>query len=390
MKTTIIYDIEISGHHLEYISHLINYIINNNIDEEMKYVFVVHENFKQQYNSLFGEFKENKNLMIFEISALDICHLFKGNVLKRSLNNYKFLISKAKIFNASFVILLHFNVFMLSLILFRNRFKISGILFHQFYRLEKNTISQKLKYLRKHIQTKLLTLNNQITDIYILNDNSTVNSLNSKFRTDIFTMLPDPIPEWKIIDNYNIRKKYRINNNKKIFLHTGSLEERKGVFEILNAMECLEPKYHQEFVLFILGKADVYNDGIINEKIKNLKIKNLKIEIIYKNEFISNSLLKTFFDQCDCVLIPYKKIESSSGIIGHAIFSGKTIIGPDNGLIGEILRDYGNSVLLDEITPETISIAIKQFLTNDFPIKNWEEYILTHTPDLFATIILKG
>ncbi len=47
--------------------------------------------------------------------------------------------------------------------------------------------------------------------------------------------------------------------------------------------------------------------------------------------------MKSYFEQTDYFLIPYKNVESSSGILGHAIAAGKPVIATDKGLIGDFV-----------------------------------------------------
>lgn len=389
MKSTLIFDTEITGHHIEYILHLINYIGLKG--DKTHYFFVLHPKFISKFPEIQNKAINCTNIKLIEISANELDRINKGNTFTRSIDNYKLLIEYADKYNVNNLFLMHINAFIFALILYRSKFRFSGILFHQFYRIEKNSIANKIRFYRKYFQTWLLTLNNQIQTVFILNDNLTVNYLNYHFKTNIFKVLSDPIPEWAPITDFSINEKYNIKNTRRIFLHIGALEERKGTFEILDSFNFQNSETRRSICLLIFGKANSETHQIILSKVSDLKTRFPEVQIIYKNEFISNSMMKSLFVQSEFVLVPYKNSESSSGIIGHAIADGCKIIGPNKGLLGEYIKSYKQSIALDIINPKSIAIGISEAITvfNSHQ-KNymWQEYVDSHTPESFARMIL--
>ena len=65
--------------------------------------------------------------------------------------------------------------------------------------------------------------NPKISKIYVLNDQETVDYMNNEFKKHCFEMLPDPIPHFEPLPEFDIYKHYKINQNRKIYLHIGSL-----------------------------------------------------------------------------------------------------------------------------------------------------------------------
>ena len=389
MKSTLFYDIEITGHHTEYISHLIDFITQNT--DKTQYFFVLHPMFNLRFPEIREKALTCQYITLIEITNDELEKINTGNSLTKSINNYRLLIKYADKLHANSLFALHFNAFIFPLFINRPKYEISGILFHPFYRIEKSSFMSNLRYLRKYIQTWLITRNRQIKTVFILNDNKTTNYLNRQFKTNIFRVLPDPIPEWSSIPDFSIHEKYSIKNARRIFLHIGALEERKGTFEILDSFNSLNSETRKNICLLIVGKANSDTHQVILRKISDLKTRFPEVEIIYKNEFIANSLMKSLFEQSQFVLVPYKNTESSSGIIGHAIAAGSIIIGSNKGLLGELINSYEHSITLDEINPQSIAIAINKALsefncTQKYPI--WKEYVDSHTSESFSRIML--
>ena len=55
------YDIQISGHHTEYINHILEYVLGLN-NPKNHYYFVVHQNFKKTHNHISHKAENKKNI----------------------------------------------------------------------------------------------------------------------------------------------------------------------------------------------------------------------------------------------------------------------------------------------------------------------------------------
>lgn len=386
----IIYDSDISGHHPEYISHIVTYLININTNDN--YYFIVPNEFHLTYPEII-EISKNVNFINW-IYILDehITKIHKYSMLRRSFAEFILVRKYAISTSANHVLLMYINIFQISLILFHPSFKISGILFMQFLRMDKSSWNSKIKFLRKYITTILLRFNKNISSIFILNDTRTALTLNQKLKTDIFHMLPDPIPQWNSINKRNIREKYQIKENKMIFLHCGLLSDRKGTLEILESIDFLTPSQHKKICILIAGKANnsAYEE-VLKAKIENI-IKYTDINIIWDNGHILNERLKSLYKECDYVLLPYKNPEASSGNLGHTINADKPVIITGKGLLKEIASKYCQHVFLSEINGSEIAKAIGKCIENkwSYPTASRELFISNHHPNKFSTILLKS
>jgi glycosyltransferase involved in cell wall biosynthesis len=274
---------------------------------------------------------------------------------------------------------------MLALFFYRPTYSISGIMVANFHRINKQGLKNRINYLRKKIQTWLITKNGKIQTIFILNDDEAVNYFNQCYRCCLFKMLPDPIPQIKSSNNFDVRTSYNIDINRKIILHIGVLGERKGTLDIITAMKYIPTFLQQNICLCIIGKATEYFNNTLNKLIIDSGI-GANVQIVRENSFIDNERMKSYFEQCDCVLIPYKIPELSSGILGHASLAGKPVIGPNKGLLGElIVKNRLGLVFNDlfEFKDKLISVLLGDFIY----FKN-EKFINSRSPDFFAKMIL--
>lgn len=380
------FDIQITGHHSEYISHLIDYLfINNNLTDE--YFFVVHPEFSERFPEIALKAKKLKNIVWIEIGIEEFNKSQRGSLIRSSFSLYKIMDSYAKQYKVDHVILLYFNTFQLSCIFYRSHYSISGILFLQFYRMNKNKIADKLKYYRKYLITKLYTLNNKIDTIFVLNDQKTVNYLNNEFRTSQFKMLPDPVPILSPIPGFDIYEHYNIDRNRKIFLHIGSLGDRKGTFEIIEAVKYIQDDMQNEIAILLVGKANEHETQLLSLKLKKV-IDESKITVLWDKQFVSSETMKSLFDQCFAVLIPYKNAEASSGILGHAAAANKAVIAPKSGLLKDIIEDYNLGVLIDRVESNLIADAIESLADSNYSLNKNQDFIGLHTTDIFVKKLL--
>jgi glycosyltransferase involved in cell wall biosynthesis len=145
----------------------------------------------------------------------------------------------------------------------------------------------------------------------------------------------------------------------------------------------------QKIALLLIGKAENKTTQlIIEQKIETIQKNHPGVVVIFKNEFVHSSYLKSYFNQCDIVLIPYKSVETSSGIVGHAIASGKPVIGTNKGLLGELIFQNNLGLTIERVSPRLISQAIKESIHHRFfPYIN-AGYLEEHSPERFAEIII--
>lgn len=380
----LIYDIISTGHHSEYISHLVNYIINDKLNGE--FYFIVSEEFEFKFPEIINKSKESPHIKWEFINKSILHKIFNSSLLKRSFKELEIVNEYALKHGIKDVLLLYFNTFQFALIFKKPKFNIKGILFLQFTRMTKNTFLNKIKYLRKYLITKMYLKNRKIKKIFILNDENSVDFLNIKFNSNTFNMLPDPIPHYKEIEGLDIYEYYKINNNKKILLHPGAIDPRKGTIEIIESIDFLSEKSVNNFAILIVGKANHNIEELINNKINNLKNKNFSI--VFSNTFVSNSFLKSLFLQSFAVLMPYKNSEASSGILGHAILANKFVLTPDSGLIGEIVSNNDWGVLVKDVTANEIALGIEKLIDFKGDFNNSFEFIESHSEREFSFKLL--
>lgn len=380
---SIFYDSTITGHHSEYISHIVKYI---GMRHDRRYIFILPEEFCQKFNHIIDENECDTIQWVF-IPDRVIKKLKGLPHWRRSFAEYTLVCKYVKQFNAEEVFLLHFDVFQLALIFNRATFKISGILFIQLYRLRRVTVPERLRFIKKYLYTKLYVLNKSIRRVFILNDTEGVCYLNREFRTSIFKMLVDPIPEFVPKPSFNTFTRYGISVDRKILLHPGSIHPRKGTFEIVEAVNLLNKAERGKYVVLIVGRSSERLNAEIQFKIEELT--NKETPVIYDNSYISDEQLAAVFRDSFAVLIPYKNVASSSGILGHAALYRLPVLAPDVGLIGNMVSTNSLGVLIKEVSPSNIAMGIEQLEGFEVQEDKYVDFCTSRTIQAFANTILQ-
>ncbi|MCK9404728.1 MAG: glycosyltransferase [Chitinophagaceae bacterium] len=380
--TTLFFEPHITGHRQEYLNHLIDYILD--VKPPGEFIFIVHPDFE-----VLAGLRTNPQLVTYNISTAEHQSLERGNIISRSIRYYRLADKYAKKLSATHLCFMSLIDVQFALGIFRPTYNVSGILFRAFSRLKEGSLRKRMTRFRKFLQTWFFIRRKFIRQVFILNDQDSVDFLNRTYKTNKFQMLPDPIPDWKADPDFSVRLHFGIDSDQKILLHPGSLSERKGTLEILESLCYLSDEVLSKFVLFLLGEPETGMENRISEKLKKVGKEKPNARIIYHNEFVPNSILQSYFNQCDAILTPYSANDLTySGIVGHALAAGKPVLCIKNGLLGKIIEEYGMGIMLNSNSPQEIAAGIIKMLDADFNCKPFESYIISHTKEIFASKII--
>ena len=368
----LIFDSEISGHHLEYIHHLHDAAV---IDTQNQYIFIVNNKFDTVKNKLI--WKESNNIRMVSLSNEEQKKCFTKNLLLASWYKSLLIRKYVKAFNANQVWLIMLMQLMPFLpFLIKNKIKITGVLY-RIYLYEKEKMTSIRSFL-EFIRYKLLIANSSVKNILVLNDKRGTEILNRKYKTNKFRYIPDPVPSINETRLRNIRSDFGITQNDILYLHFGGLNRRKGTLDIMEAIDLLSSEDLKSKVFIFAGKID---DNIKKEFYELKKKNEYKSKIIVFDEFCSYEFINNLCFSCDCILVPYHNTNQSSGVIGYAGYFKKPVIAPSKGLLGYLVREYNLGITLQEMDNQNLSKSILIPL----PLIN-STYSETHTIQNFINV----
>lgn len=127
------------------------------------------------------------------------------------------------------------------------------------------------------------------------------------------------------------------------FVFIGRNERRKGLAELLAAIEILKSK-NMVFQFHFIGPAEVEMD-------------HSKIKMFFHGEIRDVTRIQEILDMCDCIVVPSHS-EGMPTVILEAMARSLVVIATDVGAVSRMVKE--NGILLNQPQPELIADAIQK------------------------------
>jgi beta-1,4-mannosyltransferase len=186
-----------------------------------------------------------------------------------------------------------------------------------------------------NIESLLTKLIIKSSDVVIVHSNIAIDYLIKKFNTNDQKIRFLPHGSYfeyylNIVSKTEARDKLNLSPNEIVFLFFGQIRKYKGVLDLIESFK--ELKY-PDVKLMIAGMP--LNNDIRNSIIEKI---NDQDKFEYFLEFIPDNEVQYFFNACDIVVLPYKKILTSGSVL-LALSFGSFILAPSIGNITEIMDE---------------------------------------------------
>jgi glycosyltransferase involved in cell wall biosynthesis len=326
MAKILIYDLKTEGHHIEYLHHLYVGALHHHDDE---FVFAVGKDFEKR--SIDFQWDKSKNIKFIYLENEE----GEGNVLRKSWRMNRQLRRTVKEERPDKVFLNTLMNFMPFLPYSVGKSKVSGIIYSIY--LHDLASASRLGKLSNRLKYSLLTRKKSIENVFILNDSDSVEKLNEIWKTDKFKYLTDPYIPFDNADIRDLRNELGIADDKRVIAHLGYLEERKGTLEVLDMIENTSDEECKRYCVVFAGRID--ND-IKDRFFNRIEILKNKIQIVTKIEFLPYDFMGSLVYTADKVVLPYRIVNASSGIIGYCAQFKTPVYVPAKGLIGKLVEDF--------------------------------------------------
>lgn len=349
------------GHYLEYLHHL---FLLANKDGNNEYVFIVPEEFKDKQTFFEWNYTQNIGIDYLSPKEFDYCSA-TGNQLRDSYRICK--MTKKYAYKHSCTTVFCTNIVMycpMAALILGRKYRLVGIIYKIYlYEDKSSSISNRLlNRIKYFVYSKFRVFKK----LLILNDKKSADSLNRIYHSNKFQAIPDPFIPLDSKNAVDIRKKYNIADDKKIFVHFGGLSKRKGTHIILDSVDFLSLSDAAKYVFIFAGVAGYSIKELMSNKIKEL---SKKATIIFEDRFCEFEYLSGLCQCCDAILIPYQQTDLSSGLLGYASQFNKPVIGPNSGLIGNLINQYHLGLTIDAASSEQLlkaySMVLKFKLDNE-------------------------
>lgn len=351
MKILVI-DTRLSGHHLEYLHYYYCGALQNTQNEYLFCVPVDFDNIKVQY---VWENQYNISFIYIPNNKVYACN--NGSVFKKIWNTSWLIRDLAKKYSANKIILTDIlELIPLMPFLLPSNIKVRGIMYKLYHYKEKELSKTKLIF--EKMRLWFISKCKSIEFIYTLNDKNASIIYNKKFSSKKFKYIIDPAPSIASESSQDIRRELGISKDNKVFLNFGYLNARKGTLDILDSFQYLSKDELAMYTFIFAGKVDTSIRENFYERIRQWQN---RLQIIIFDEFCEYELLFNLCKTCDIILIPYHTTAQSSGVIGYAAAFSKPVIGPNTGLVGNLIKDFGLGSCVEDITGISLASEYKKF-----------------------------
>ena len=355
----LIYDLQSTGHHSEYVQHLLS-----NCPTDVDVFFAISKKIEQ-------------HLRISDsLNNLELPFLESESNREKEINWIK---EKVKELEIDTVFFLNIDPYLSYLNKINNgQIKINGIWFHPTHRIpwfSRIDIGQQVKNIGKKIRAqvqigRLRYMGNRL-NIFILDDKEGVEYLNQQYNIS-FQYLPDPINLAKV----ELEEEGHRKAKKKSILLFGSIIPRKNLEALINV---IGKEKLLDWTFNIIGKGKEQYVSKLRQL--SIDIPNINIE----NEFVPNDKMEKLFAECDIVMMVYKNFFGSSGVLGRAAKYGKKVVVSQGGLIGHLVEKYSLGIAIKS-NYKNLAISLKRMEELNKETR-YNDYLADKTPENFTNTI---
>lgn len=379
-ENVLIFDDRIDGHHLEYIHHL---YIGCEFSLNSKFIFLLPIEFASLRNNYFWPERENVEIILLSNRQMNSLNntsglrrsLILSNIISEAIKNY----SANKLFLISLMSVVPFIAF------YRNvNVKISGIIYLIYlYRWRSSSIVIKFLDTSKYLFLSKLPI---FHNVFLLNDSNAPVVLNKLYKTGKFKFLPDPVSFIGRVDKAGLRDSLCIDSSAIVYSHFGALDERKGTINILKAILSSNLTLEDNIYFIFAGRINHTIEDEFSELIEQIKNKT---RIYVFNAYVESEFIASLCAASNWLLIPYKNVAQSSGVLSHAAVYNVPVVSPKQGLLGKLVKRYKLGYLLDDSSVTSLKNFFELGLRSH-PITDLNEYVLKRSSVDFSRCILNA
>lgn len=167
----------------------------------------------------------------------------------------------------------------------------------------------------------------------------------------------DPVPPMPS-SKEDLRAVYGIAPTRMLVLHAGRLDERKGVFVLLDALRQLDPSFHPKLCVLMAGRlhSDVAKE--VHQRASQIQ-RDTDIQLILDTTHIPDDRLAGLTQHADLILLPYQRHVGSSGLLLRAAAAGTPVLCQSFGLLGHLVQAHALGQAVNTSSPVAIAEALR-------------------------------
>jgi glycosyltransferase involved in cell wall biosynthesis len=142
----------------------------------------------------------------------------------------------------------------------------------------------------------------------------------------------------------------------------GSLDAKKGIAVVLEALRALPPASQRKLVLILGGRVAELGRAELLTRIANVEAQT-EVHVRLEDRFLPESEIQPLLASCDLVLLTYQRLHvGSSGVLVRAAAAGVPVLATDYGVVGEHVRRHRLGITVDATESDSIRAALEAWL----------------------------
>jgi glycosyltransferase involved in cell wall biosynthesis len=369
-RKLMLFDLYEEGHHPGYILHLIRYWLQQEFTGQLDVVVtprfiakhtdvVAAANSEQSNVRLVGVTDEEAKVLAPRISPY--------NRAVRSLQEWRLLNKYAALVGCTDCLMMYFDSFQTALLLGKKApCNLSGIYFRPTFHYPEfthysSTLKDKVQVVREHAVLPRVLNHPSLKTLFCL-DRFALNPLLRVSKKIQPIHLPDPVQTYNPDSKQeNFKRDRGIDHQRKIFLLFGTLDGRKGIYQLLDAIQLLPFSACEQLCLWLVGPTTSDIQHAITKQI-DLITQILPVQIVVQNSFVQENEIQPYFQCADVILAPYQRHVGMSAILVRAAAAQKPVLSSNFGLMGQVVDHYELGLTVDSTNPDKIATALVQLL----------------------------
>jgi glycosyltransferase involved in cell wall biosynthesis len=397
-----LFDLSIRGHHPNYIQQLIEYWNTNYVSGRLE--IVVSPRFLEEHSDvveLANRLERREEIRFSAISSQEEVALKPRNSFinrtQRAFQELNLLRKYAAVVNATHCLIMYFDPYQIPLAVGYNLpYSFSGIYFRPTFHYGEFSNYQpswkeRLQQWREKI-TLARVLNHPNCHRLFCLDLFAVQYLQNCGKNQV-VHLSDPITIYQRESTqiYKLKTRLGIEPGRQVFLLFGALTERKGIYQLLDAVALLPSDLCKQLCVLLVGKSDLVTS--LETRIAAL-CQTKPVQIVRQYEFLPEQDIPAYFDLADVVLAPYQRHVGMSGILLWAAATQKPVLSSNYGLMGELVKQYELGLAVDSTMPSEIAQGLTQFFTespaNVGDHQKMQQFAEQNSSETYARVIFQS
>ena len=368
----LLFEMNPTGHHAGYLHHLIRYWHLWNITGEL--VVVVSPAFRTQHPDLVALAQSASTIHLVVISeAEETQRQRQSRQVLQMQYEWKLVARYAQEWNATQVLLMYFDTFQIAFRLaIRVPCPVAGIFFRPVFHYEAwghrpANGREKFQEWRKRQLIRLVVRRRSLRTLFCL-DPFVVPTLNQWAGRDVATYLPDPVEVYPTTaaDAAALRQQLSIEPTRRVVLVFGQLDQRKGLFTLIEAFRRLTPAQQSNWCLLLVGPVE---DGIAPALTSSLDTLTTQtaVQVVRHHSFVNEKDIQPYFMVSDLIATLYQRHIGMSAVLVRAAAAGKPVLSSDYGLMGQLVRTWNLGQAVDAENSVVVADALATFGQSNWP-----------------------